>query len=114
MRSGTMVILKVAFQNVTQMLFANYNYMIETSAPDRADKPFHIWSLPGAVRGSDYFLNLHSSHTLAEFFAIDLIAIPQQKAWGSFFREYFHDLLSCPSSRRMFGHIEMRHTPVNR
>jgi len=58
--------------------------------------------------------NTESSHTLAEFFAIDLIAIPQQKAWGSFFREYFHDLLSCPSSRRMFGHIEMRHTPVNR
>jgi hypothetical protein len=74
----SMIILKVAFQNATQMLFATHKYMIETFAPDRADQPFHIWSLPGIVRGSDYFLNLQFRHTAAEFFAIDLIPIPQQ------------------------------------
>jgi hypothetical protein len=59
--------------------------------------------------GCHHFLNLHSRHSPAKLFAVDLIAIPQQKARSSVFRKCLDNLLRSPSSRWMFGHVEMHH-----
>jgi hypothetical protein len=62
--------------------------------------------------GCHHFLNLHSRHSPAKLFAVDLIAIPQQKARSSVFGKGFDDLLRGPSSRRMFGYIEVNDAPA--
>src|ERR1700737_2808783 len=46
MRSETVVIVSVGFQDPTQMRFATDNYVIETLAPDRSDQPFGKAVLP--------------------------------------------------------------------
>ena len=40
MRSETVVIVSVGFQDPTQMRFATDDYVIETLATDRSDQPF--------------------------------------------------------------------------
>jgi hypothetical protein len=46
MRSETVVIVSVGFQDPTQMRPATYNCMIETLATDRSDQPFGKALLP--------------------------------------------------------------------
>jgi hypothetical protein len=77
MSSRPVIILKVAFQDATQMMFAEHNNMIGALAPDRADEPLYIWGLPRTVWCSDYFLNLHPCHLEAKFFSVDLISISE-------------------------------------
>ena len=40
MRSDSVVVAGVRFQNAAQMRLAQHNHMIDTLAPDRADQPF--------------------------------------------------------------------------
>jgi hypothetical protein len=47
MRSETVVIVSVGFQDLTQMRLATDDYVIDTLAPDRSDKPFAKAILPG-------------------------------------------------------------------
>ena len=47
---------------------------------------------------------------MAETFPVDLVPISDQITWGGVFRERFQDLLSGPSRRGMFGHVEMNHS----
>src|SRR5215468_836155 len=106
MGSRPMVIIKVALQYPTQMLFSKYDHMIETLAPDRADEPFHIWTLPRTMWCID------SCHSPTELFTVYLVAISQKKSRRGLLRKCFNDLLCRPRSGRMFGHVEMRHAPA--
>jgi hypothetical protein len=48
--SGAVVIAEVASQDVAQVALAEDDNVVETVAPDRADKAFGEGILPGAVR----------------------------------------------------------------
>src|SRR5262245_15710997 len=112
MCSRSMIISKVALQDATQMIFAEHNHIIETFAPDRADEPLHIWTLPWAVWCSDHFLNLHPVYPPTELLAVYLVAIPQEKAWRGLFRKCLDELLGGPSSRRMLSDVEVNNAPA--
>src|SRR6266567_236431 len=62
--------------------------------------------LCGAVRTSVMPMSLRA---IPETFTVDLVPVSDQVAWRSVFGERFQDLLSGPSRRRMFGHVEMNH-----
>jgi hypothetical protein len=49
---------------------------------------------------------------ILETFPVNLVPTSDQKSWRRVFRERFQDLLSGPSRRRMFGHVEM-HQPTS-
>src|ERR1700681_1011393 len=46
MRSHAVVIVRIVFQNPTQMLLAQDNDVVQTLAPDRSDQPFGKAVLP--------------------------------------------------------------------
>jgi transposase len=50
MRSDSVVVTGVRFQNATQMRLAQHNHMIDALAPDRADQPFSNAILPRLAR----------------------------------------------------------------
>src|SRR5262249_58702989 len=81
--------------------------MIEALASNTADHSLDIWILERRSRRGDHFFDLHSFHSEAKFFSVDLISIPEQIARSSLFGKGFDDLLRGPSSRRMRGDIEV-------
>src|SRR5215813_7231963 len=112
MRPRSMVILEVGFQDLAQKLFAEHNHVIQALAPDRANEPFHEWILPRTLCRRDDFLNSHPAHSLTKLLAVNLVPISEQEARRCLFGKCFLDLLCRPSSRWMFGDIEMQHTPA--
>ena len=65
------IVREVAGQGAAQVLFAKHDDMIETLAPNRADKPLRAGVLPRAVRRGLDFTDAHALHTFAERMAVD-------------------------------------------
>ena len=61
---------------------------------------------------SDYFLNLHPSHSISKLCSINRISIPEQIARRGVILQRFDDLLSGPLGCRIRGHIEMNDLPA--
>jgi hypothetical protein len=72
------IVREVAGQGAAQVLFAKHDDMIETLAPNRADKPLRAGVLPRAVRGREDFLDPHALHSVPKLFAVDLVAVAQE------------------------------------
>src|SRR5215813_11841281 len=81
--------------------------MIETLSANRSDYAFGVWILKRRSRRGDHFFDLHSFHSEAKFFSVDLISISEQIAGRRIFRKCFNDLLCSPDGRRMRGDIEV-------
>src|SRR5260221_13186986 len=75
MRSETVVIVSVRFQDPTQMRFATDDYVIETLAPDRSDQPFGNAILPGRGGGKRVVRKAHGSQSAGDDRALESIAI---------------------------------------
>src|SRR5262249_32346813 len=80
--------------------------MIETLSANRSDYAFGVWILERRSRCRDHLFDLHSFHSEAKFFSVDLISISEQVAWRRIFRKCFNDLLRSPDGRRMRSDIE--------
>ena len=65
------VVREVASQGTAQVSFAKDEDVIQTLAPDRADKPLREGILPWAVRRRQDFTDAHALHALAERMAVD-------------------------------------------
>jgi hypothetical protein len=51
MRSGVMMVLKIARQNATQMALTEDDDVIQTFSADRTDETLSAWRLPSRRRG---------------------------------------------------------------
>jgi hypothetical protein len=86
--------------------------MVQAFAPNGANDPFDIGSLPRSARCRQNFVNPHVCDLLAEFLPEDGVAIAQQVARNLLKRKRFSQLLSGPFRRWMGGHIEMENAPA--
>jgi hypothetical protein len=106
-RSGALVMLEVASEDVTQVALAEDNDVIET-LPNRADQAFGEWILPWASGSREDFLDLHAPHTLAEGIPVDGVSIAEEIGRGGVVRVRVHDVLCGPRSGRMRGDVEVQ------
>ena len=88
------------------MLLSQHDHVIEALVPDGAYQPFRKRILRRALRCGQDFGDPHVTEAIPETFTVDLIPISDQISWRRVFGERFQDLLSGPSRRRMFGHVE--------
>jgi hypothetical protein len=91
------------------MLLSQHEHVIQALPPDGAHQPFRERVLPRALRCGEDFADPQVSEAILETFAVDLVPVSDQVLWRPVFREGFQDLLSGPTRRRMFGHVEMNH-----
>src|SRR5262249_45993659 len=110
MMPGAMIICEVTFQDAAQVPFPKDDDVIRALSTNRSDESFDIRTLPWAMGSRHHFLDLHPVHPPTELIAVDLVAISQEKARRSLFREGLDNLLCGPSSRRMPGHVEVNHS----
>src|SRR5262250_2234674 len=86
--------------------------MVQALAPNRANDPFHIGSLPGRARGRQHFFDVHVSHPFSEVPAKDAVAVAQQVARDMVKGEGFSQLLTRPLSGWMATHVEVKNAPT--
>jgi hypothetical protein len=89
------------------MALAQDEDMVETLAPDRADKPFHEGILPRTLGDREDFMGPHASHSLPDGLAVNLIAIAEEIGRCRVFGEGLYDLLGGPGSGGMLSHVEV-------
>src|SRR6202048_1581484 len=75
MRSETVVIVSVGFQDPTRMRLATDDCVIETLATDRSDQPFSKTILPGRGRCGRLVPDAHGSQSACDDAAIDAVPI---------------------------------------
>src|SRR5215470_16888524 len=95
MGSGPMIILAVAFQNPSEMIFIDHDHMVEALSPETPNHPLHEWILPGTPGRSDHFFDPHTLYPPAILFPVNLVAVPDQKPRSTLFGESFNHLLGC-------------------
>ena len=94
------------------MPLSQHDHVIQALASDGAHQPLRQRILPSALRCRQDFGGAQVSEAIAETFPIDLVPISDQISWRRVFGERFQDLLSGPSRRRMFRHVEMHDAPT--
>ena len=103
MRSGVMMILKIAQQHAAQVSLAQDDDMIQAFTADRTDQSLGIWVLPGRSRGGDDLRDAHRANAIAKRRAIRFVPVPQQIARCSVPRKGLGDLARKPVLRRIWG-----------
>src|SRR5664279_4369604 len=83
------------------------DHMIEALAPNGANHPLHVRSLPRGSGRGQHFLDAHVSHLSLELIAEDSIAVAEQVARQSVEGKCFPQLLSRPLCGWVGGHIEV-------
>ena len=99
--SVAVIIFEIRTKNVSQVIFVQYDDMICTFSPDRADHSFNKRVLPRALRGRYYFFDAHVFRSIAKENAIDRIPIPHQILGRRIPGQGLHDLLGCPLGGRI-------------
>jgi hypothetical protein len=77
MRSGVLMVLKIARQHAAQMALVEDDDVIQTFPADRTDETLRIGVLPRTSRRGDNFRDPHRPNAMAECRAIGFIAVPQ-------------------------------------
>jgi hypothetical protein len=60
------IILKIAFQDLSQMPFSQHDHVIQAVAPDESDQPFHVGPVPWTGRSGENFLNAQALDSFAK------------------------------------------------
>src|SRR5262249_42579511 len=107
-----MIIVCEVSEMAMQTGFTEYDHVIQALAPNRADHPLDVSSLPGRSRCREHLFDTHRLHLLHKVRPEDPIAIAQQIAWRSFPREGFPQLLSSPLCGRMSSDTKMQNAPT--
>src|SRR5712664_2559003 len=75
MRSHAVVIVRIVFQNPTQMFLVQDNDVVQTLAPDRSDEPFGKAVLPRRGRCNWLVSDAHGTQSARDDSAVDSISI---------------------------------------
>src|SRR5262245_38475187 len=76
MRSGVVMVLKVARQHAAQMALVEDDDVIQTFPADRTDETLRIGVLPRRSRRGDDLRDPHRSNAMAESRTIRFVAVP--------------------------------------
>src|SRR2546426_7946898 len=106
------IVREVASQGAAQVSFPKDEDVIQTLAPDGADKPLREGVLPWAVRRREDFTDAHALHALPEHVTVDRVAIAEEVGRRRVVREGVHDLLGGPVGSGVFGHVEVDDAPA--
>ena len=109
--SCPVVVHEVAGQDAAQVTFAQDKDMIQTLAPDRADKPLYEGVLPWALGRCQHFPDFHALHSLQKRVTVDRVTIAEEVGRRGVVRERLHDLLGGPGGGGMLGRVEVNDTP---
>src|ERR1700687_3868995 len=101
MRSHAVVIVRIVFQNPTQMLLAQDNDVVQTLAPDRSDQPFGKAVLPRRGRCNWLVSDTHGTQSARDGSAADLSPISDHIARTPIQRKSLGDLTCNPLRRRV-------------
>jgi hypothetical protein len=116
-RSGAMIVGKVALQQTTKVPPIQNYHMIQTFTTNRTDQPFRECILPGTPGRGDNFFHGQRVDAATKRIAIDRVTIPNQvppritfpKRLGHFRTRLGH-LLSRPLCRRMFSDAKVKNS----
>src|SRR5882757_11291838 len=101
MRSHAVVIVRIVFQNPTQMFLVQDNDVVQTLAPDRSDQPFGKAVLPRRGRCNWLVSDTHGTQSACDDRAIDPIAITNYVTRSTVPRKRLGDLTCNPLRRRV-------------
>src|SRR5665647_2912032 len=101
MRSHAVIIVRIVFQNPTQMLLAQDNNVVQTLAPDRSDQPFGKAILPRRGRCNWLVPNAHGTQSACDDGSIDPIATPDHITRSPVPRNSLGDLTCNPLRGRV-------------
>src|ERR1700748_2003065 len=99
MRSHAVVIVRIVFQNPTQMFLVQDNDVVQTLAPDRSDQPFGKAVLPRRGRCNWLVSDTHGTQSARDDSAVDSISDPIARRRIP--RKSLGDLTSNPLRRRV-------------
>src|ERR1019366_8623211 len=106
MRSHAVVIVRIVFQNPTQMFLTQDNDVVQTLAPDRSDQPLGKAILPRGSWCSGLVSNTHGTQSARDDSAVDLIPISDHKARSVIPRKSLGDLTCNPFRCRVGCHVD--------
>src|SRR6266849_2023670 len=101
MRSHAVIIVRIVFQNPTQMFLAQDNDVVQTLAPDRSDQPFGKAVLPRRGRCNWLVSDAHGTQSARDDSAVDSISISDHIARSAIPRKSLGDLTCNPLRRRV-------------
>src|SRR6266849_4743476 len=107
MRSGVMMILKIARQDAAQVTLVEDDNVIQTFAADRTNETLDVRVLPGGPRSSDDLLDAHRPHTIAESGTIRFVPVSKQIARRSIPGKGLGHLAGKPVLRGILGDVEV-------
>src|SRR4030088_1423701 len=90
MRSHAVVIVRIVFQNPTQMFLVQDNDVVQTLAPDRSDQPFGKAVLPRRGRCNWLISDTHGTQSARDDSAVDSIPISDQIARSAIVNDARH------------------------
>ena len=106
------IVREVASQGTAQGSFAKDEDVIQTFAPDGADKAPRERVLPWAARRRQNFTDAHALHALSEYVPVDRVGIAEEVGRRGVVREGVHDLLGGPVGSGVFSHVEVDDAPA--
>src|SRR5260370_24361083 len=99
MGSPAVVIVRIVFQNPTQMFLVQDNDVVQTLAPDRSDQPFGKAVLPRRGRCNWLVSDTHGTQSARDDSAVDPVAITDHIARSAIPRKSLGDLTCNPLCR---------------
>jgi len=112
MRPGLVVVAEVFAEDLSEMILAEDDQVVQAFAPDRSDDSFSVGVLPGGLRSGDDLLDAQSRHPVTEPIAVDGVTISEQiSGFGSSCRERFDDLLGGPLGGGVSGDVDVQDAP---
>src|SRR5258708_4387251 len=114
MNARRIVIKGIFAQDPAQVRFPEYDHVVETLPPDRADQSLHVRILPRRSGSDRPVPNAHGAQTLHEHRAIRSVPVPNEVTMCTVPGERFGNLPRNPLGSRICRHAK-RHpqsTPV--
>ena len=93
-------------EEVTQMLLAEDDDMVETFPPDRANQSFRMSILPWRSRRGGPVTNTHGAKLPFEYLAVDTVTIADDVPWHRLPAAGLAKLPGDPLGRRMRRHAQ--------
>jgi hypothetical protein len=111
MRSGLVIIIEVARQNMAQMTLIDDDQVIQTLASDTTDDPFGKRILERRPRSRDHLFDPHPFNAVLEILTVNAVTIAQQVFGSLIVGKGLDDLLRRPFGGRVGRHVEMHNLP---
>jgi hypothetical protein len=107
MRTGGVVVRKVAAQQTSEMPFVDHDDVVEAFASNRTDDALGERILPGRPRGDEDLVHPQASHPPYEHVAVDGVPIAEQVLGRGVFREAFDQSLGGPGGGGVVGDVDL-------